>query len=183
MEPDKRAASLKRRESWADLQTKWLDRTGLAAKWLQDDPVVLDVGCGLMTLEAYLPKSTKYMPLDVVARDHRTIVLDLDQEPIPRVSCNALVMLGVLEYTSDLSMILNQLRHFPKCVLSYNHRSVNDLLWKFGLRPKRVTWRHRYSRSCFRRKISRAGLRITREQRVRVGERLYEVRPSDKMIN
>jgi len=171
-------AAFKRPESWAGLNTKWERRTRLAAEWLQDAAVVADIGCGLMALEAFLPASTRYLPMDVVPRDARTLVFDLNKDPIPAVDCDAAVFLGVLEYTDDVGLVLTQVRRFPRCLISYNHVSINDWLWKIGLRPKRVDWRNRYTKAGFRALLASAGLRIMRERRVRLGETLYEVRPA-----
>lgn len=162
---------------WDALQTKWQRRSQMAADWLQDSRIVADVGCGLMTLEPLLSSSATYIPMDLVPRDARTIVFDLNHDRIPPVSCDAMVMLGVLEYSDDLASILSQLRQFPKVLLSYNHVSINDVLWKLHLRTKRVTWRNRHTRASLRRSIAAAGLRIVRERKIRIGERLYEIVP------
>jgi hypothetical protein len=166
------------REHWAALNSKWEKRTMMAAEWLRGRRSVVDIGCGLMALETLLPKTVNYIPMDVAPRDHRTIIIDLNNEPIPMVECDAATLLGVLEYTEDPGDILRQLRGFPVSVLSYNHISLNDLLWKVGLRPKRVTWRNRLTRHAFRKLIRSSGLVILRERAVRTGERLYEIRAS-----
>jgi len=165
-------------ENWAALNTKWEGRTQLAAEWLRDERAVADIGCGLMSLERFLPASTTYIPMDVVRRDERTIVFDQNKDLIPKVDCDAAVVLGVLEYAHDISFVLEQLRQFPKILLSYNHISINDLLWKLGLRTKRVTWSNRYTRRSFAALLKSSGLRIVRQRPIRIGERLYEVRPS-----
>lgn len=160
---------------WGALQTTWERRSVMAAEWLQDARIVADAGCGLMTLEALLAPSTTYIPMDVVARDGRTIVFDFNREPIPVVTCDAMVMLGVLEYSDDVASIFSQLRQFPRVVFSYNHVSVNDVLWRLGLRTKYVTWRNRHTRASLRRLLAASHMRIVRERRIRFGERLYEV--------
>ena len=161
---------------WADLHTIWDRRTRLAAEWLRSRRAIVDIGCGLMALEAYLPRSTKYVPMDVIARDSRTIVFDINKAPIPVVDCDAAVMLGVLEYVEDITGVLSQLRAFPSSVISFNHIWLNDLLWKLKLRRKRVTWRQRHTARQFRALLTSCGLEIIRQRRIRFGERLYEVR-------
>jgi hypothetical protein len=178
MERVQEVAEIEHGQTWAALNTKWERRTQLAAEWLQGDRVVADIGCGLMTLESWLPQSATYVPMDVVRRDARTILFDLNKGRIPAVACDAAVLLGVLEYADNLAAVLEQLQQFPKILLSYNHISINDLLWKAGLRTKRVTWRNRHTRHSLRRLLGSAGLRITRERTIRIGERLYEVRPT-----
>jgi hypothetical protein len=178
MQPAQQLDEHARTKNWVDLNTRWEQRTKLAAEWLQNDCVVADIGCGLMTLEAYLPSATKYLPMDLVPRDSRTLVFDINHSPIPTVSCDVAVMLGVLEYTDNVALVLQQLQQFPRCVISYNHVSLNDFLWKIGLRRKRVNWRQRYTRANFRRLLMSSGLQVIRERKIRLGERLYEVRPA-----
>jgi hypothetical protein len=178
MEPVQQLTGSEPGESWAALNTKWERRAQLAAEWLRGERVVADIGCGLMTLEGFLPKSSTYVPMDVVRRDARTILVDLNEEKIPVVACDAAVLLGVLEYVDDLESIFAQLRLFPKTLFSYNHISFNDFLWIAGLRPKLVTWRNRHTKSSLRRLLRSSGLQIIRERLIRVGEKLYEVRPA-----
>lgn len=171
------AATVKRNAGWAGLDTKWENRSRLAAEWLQNEKIVADIGCGLMALESFLPEHTVYLPMDVVRRDERTVVVDLNREPIPQFTCDAAVMLGVLEYIDDVGAIFEQLRRFPRTLISYNHISINDFLWKMGLRKKHVDWRNRNSKASLRRLLADAGLVIVRERVIRLGEMLYEIRP------
>jgi len=163
---------------WANLSTKWDRRARMAAEWLQAETAVADIGCGLMTLEPYLARGTRYVPMDLVARDSRTLVFDLGKDRIPPVACGAAALLGVLEYIDDVPFVLEQLTRFPRSLISYNQLSPHDLLWKLHLRPKRVDWRHRYSKSTFRRLLRDSGLKIARERKVRIGETLFEVVPA-----
>ena len=72
-----------------------------------------------MALEAYLPRSTMYVPMDVVARDSGAIVFDTNKAPIPVVDGGAAAMLGVLEYVEDITGVLSQLRAFPNLLQPY----------------------------------------------------------------
>jgi hypothetical protein len=171
------APRLKRAESWAGLTTKWQKRTQLAAEWLQDSQVVADIGCGLMSLETFLPVHATYLPMDVVRRDARTVVFDLNRENIPPVTCDVAVLLGVVEYVDDLAAVFRQLHQFPKTLLSYNHVSINDVLWKAGLRKKNVDWRNRHTKRSVRQLLAGARLAIVRERAIRIGETLYDIRP------
>lgn len=177
MEMNIEATSVKPHAGWAGLDTKWENRTRLAAEWLQNEKIVADIGCGLMALESFLPEQTIYLPMDVVRRDARTVVVDLNREPIPQFTCDAVVMLGVLEYIDDVEAVFDQLRRFPKTLISYNHISVNDFLWKLGLRKKHVDWRNRNSKTSLRKLLAKAGLVIVRERSIRLGETLYEIHP------
>lgn len=48
----------------------WLPRAEMAAQWIPEGSVVLDLECGSMSLEKMLPAQCTYTPCDVVERDH-----------------------------------------------------------------------------------------------------------------
>jgi hypothetical protein len=102
------------------LAARWPERARLAAELLTDVESVLDVGCMSMVLEALLPPDVRYVPCDVVPRDDRTIVVDLNTEPPPEVDAQAVALLGVLEYIFDVEALMTTLaeRH-PIAVVSY----------------------------------------------------------------
>lgn len=89
---------------WSDtrqLEPAWEARTVMAADFIPAGARVLDIGCGAMKLERHLPFACTYQPCDVVARDARTIVADLNKAPLPAGAAEAadlVVMLGVWEY-------------------------------------------------------------------------------------
>jgi len=89
---------------WSDpkqLESSWEARSVLAADLIRAGTRVLDIGCGAMKLERYLPFGCAYQPSDVVARDERTIVADLNTQPPPDAAvenADLVVMLGVWEY-------------------------------------------------------------------------------------
>jgi hypothetical protein len=89
---------------WSDprqLEPAWEARSVMAADFIAAGTRVLDIGCGAMKLERHLPFGAKYQPSDVVARDGRTIVVDLNAQPLPIEAVKAadlVVMLGVWEY-------------------------------------------------------------------------------------
>jgi len=91
-------------ERWADparLEAMWQARSVLAADLVPAGSRVLELGCGTMTLERSLPFGCSYQPCDVVARDERTIVVDLNTDGVPEAAvavCDLVVMLGVWEY-------------------------------------------------------------------------------------
>jgi hypothetical protein len=107
-EADRRKQAISRGETdidrWADpdrLEASWQERSLLAAGLVAAGSRVLDIGCGAMTLEKHLPFGCQYRPCDVIARDARTIVVDLNRQPVPQdalASCDLVVMLGVWEY-------------------------------------------------------------------------------------
>jgi hypothetical protein len=89
---------------WSDpkqLEPAWEARAVMAADFIAAGTRILDIGCGAMKLERHLPFGAKYQPCDVVARDDRTIVVDLNTQALPVEAVKAadlVVMLGVWEY-------------------------------------------------------------------------------------
>jgi SAM-dependent methyltransferase len=102
-------------EHWADLSNfdaEWEKRSVAATDLIPAGAAVLDIGCGTMGLEGHLPPGCRYVPCDVVARDARTIVTDLNQDGLPLAavdSADMVVMLGVWEYLQDPARIFAQL--------------------------------------------------------------------------
>lgn len=132
-------------ERWTALDENegrgWSVRAATAAEWLRDSAAVVDLGCGVMTLERHLSRSTRYVPVDVVKRDDRTWVVDLNREPPPTLDAEVAVGLGLLEYIYDVPALIGSLAaHYAVAVFSYNvtdapgavpnrlaHGWVNDL--------------------------------------------------------
>lgn len=74
---------------WENLSAEesagWHRRSSEAAKLLGSASSVVDLGAGMMTLERYLSPSVNYIPVDIVRRDHRTLIVDLNREPMPNI--------------------------------------------------------------------------------------------------
>jgi hypothetical protein len=108
-------------ERWAALTdeeaTSWDERAAWAAQWLAGCRVVADLGCGSMLLERRLT-SAAYIPVDVVRRDARTIVVDLNVTPLPPLAADGYAALGLIEYLFDPSALLEAVR--GQLVVSYN---------------------------------------------------------------
>jgi len=98
----------------------WSERAAQAARLLAGLKTIVDFGCGTMTLERYLDKDVVYRPVDVVARDQRTIVCDFNTEPLPNVDADGAACLGVIEYLFDVRTFLTRLAKFyPVAAVSY----------------------------------------------------------------
>ena len=110
-------------ERWADparLEAMWQARSVLAADLVPAGARVLELGCGTMTLERHLPFGCSYQPCDVVARDERTIVVDLNTHGVPEAAlaaCDLVVMLGVWEYLFKPGEILAALARAGRPIL------------------------------------------------------------------
>ncbi|MCB8877569.1 RRP8 family class I SAM-dependent methyltransferase [Acidisoma silvae] len=111
-------------ERWLALATEeashWDARAAMAAALLADAPSVADFGCGTMGLARHLRPDQRYIPLDVTARDHRTLVCDLNAAPPPETGAVAAACLGLLEYIHDPLALLRALHgQYPVLVVSY----------------------------------------------------------------
>jgi len=100
----------------------WNARARRVAELIPPTATVLDVGCGTQHLRELVGED-RYVGLDVVARDERTIVADLNRAGIPdealaRADC--VVMLGVLEYlVRPLETLRQALAGGRRVVVSY----------------------------------------------------------------
>ncbi len=137
---------LARWSKMSNLDPAWNDRARQAADFIPSGAVVLDLGCGRMALEGYLPPGCRYIPCDVTPRDERTLLCDFNLQPVPRPpAVTHIAALGLIEYLHDWPGFLRQLREFyTPVVLSYcptdftahldrqslgwvNHLSLRDL--------------------------------------------------------
>ena len=100
---------------WSDprnLERSWEPRAIAASAHIAAGSRVLDLGCGSMHLERALPFACFYQPCDVVSRDERTIVADLNAGQFPAAAAansDVVVMLGVWEYVFDADQVFAKL--------------------------------------------------------------------------
>lgn len=109
-------------ENAENLSAIWDERARLAAGLVPRGARVLDLGCGAMALERFLPPYCDYIPCDLVARDGRTLVCDFNAQEFPDpAECDVAVALGVLEYLADAPAFLRRLHQLGRTVVvSYN---------------------------------------------------------------
>ena len=87
---------------WSELRRdfgeEWLDRATAAAAWLADASSVTDLGCGTMSLERCLRPEQRYVPVDLLPRDERTLALDLNKSPdIERLPLFQVCAVGIFD--------------------------------------------------------------------------------------
>jgi hypothetical protein len=74
-----------------------------------------------MNLAQSLRPDQTYIPVDVVARDARTLVCDLNCQAPPNTGATSAALLGLLEYLHDPGAVLRQLgSQYSVIVVSYN---------------------------------------------------------------
>lgn len=108
---------------WADLsqlEAAWEGRARFAADFIAAGTRVLDIGCGSMKLEQCLPFGCSYVPSDVIRRDDRTTILDLNEEGPPLellADIDLVCMLGVWEYLFKPKDVLASFAQARKAIL------------------------------------------------------------------
>jgi hypothetical protein len=163
-------------ERWAALGDEescpWNARAAVAAALLRDQPVVADFGCGMMHLEKHLLPEQRYLPVDVVARDSRTIVCDLNREELPTLAATAVCFLGVLEYLHDVERVVaSASRIYTVAVVSY---CPQDAPGASGNRREHG-WVNDYSSAEFEQMILGAHWTITNCDRVTSSQTIWRL--------
>ena len=112
-------------ERWSDASSfeDWEERSQIIARLVPAGAKVIEFGVGTGKLRRHLDPSCSYTPSDLVSRGPGTIVLDLNQRPLPDLrhcAFDVAVFAGVLEYIRDLRSFLEWLRlQAPGCIASY----------------------------------------------------------------
>jgi hypothetical protein len=163
----------------ADFSDRWDERASRAAAWLAEAGSVADLGCGSMSLERHLRPDQTYVPVDVEARDGRTLVLDLNRpEYLSRLpKAAACALLGVLEYCYAPEDVLDAIRGgYDQAVVTFNvltdQRNPEQRLMD--------GWVNHYTSGEVRMLFASHGFRIQRETSVDHGPRLesmFDLRP------
>ncbi len=111
-------------DRWAEpqnLKQAWSQRAATVAALVEGCATVLDLGCGNMDLERALGPGVEYIPSDLVRRDDRTHVCDLNRGEWPAVHADVATLVGVMEYVHDPAALLAGLAaRWPRIVLTYN---------------------------------------------------------------
>lgn len=152
---------------WSDIGSfseDWDRRACAVSAFIPKGMRILDVGCGRMSLEAFCPGS-HYFPADLVARDERTIVIDINRDGLPECQLNGVdlvTMLGVVEYVSDFSKILEDIAA-SRSALLFTYCAVDFFPKKSAaLRYDRDGWFNSFSISDLCRMTADAGFKIVR---------------------
>ena len=101
---------------WSDsesLEMAWDARAEFAAQFIPAGARVLDLSCGRMSVQRFLPNGCSYQGCDIVARDKSTVVCDFNAGEFPTqaaAEADIIVMLGVLEYVVDVESFFTHLR-------------------------------------------------------------------------
>jgi hypothetical protein len=171
-------------DRWSDIESlelAWDQRAEVAAGFVPAGSRVLDIGCGRMALSRFLPNGCVYQPCDLVPRDSRTIVCDLNSGQFPSgpaAQSDVIVMLGLLEYITDLDALFVHLRH-SRCdlVLSY---CVSDLTGDIDRAS--LGWINHLSLMDLAVLFDKFGFRVERSDRIDEIQFLMRLTPNDRAI-
>jgi hypothetical protein len=171
-------------DRWSDaesLELAWDQRAEVAAGFVPAGSRVLDIGCGRMALSRFLPGSCIYQPCDLVARDSKTIVCDLNAGQFPSAAAaeaDVIVMLGLLEYVADLDALFTHLR-YSKCDLVVSY-CVSDL--STDLDYTSLGWVNQLSLMDLAVLFDQFGFRVQRSDRIDELQFLMRLTPADRTI-
>jgi hypothetical protein len=160
---------------WSDprqLDPLWEARAAAAADLIGAGTRVLDIGCGAMRLEHHLPFRCHYQPMDIVARDERTVIADLNVDPLPEElveACDLVVMLGVWEYLYRPDEIFAAIAAAGKPILC----SYCDMESATGVDRRALGWVNDLSVAQFLQIAARNGYRAHLVRRVDPLQQLY----------
>lgn len=104
---------------------------------------VLDIGCGNMKLKEHLePKQIAYIPADVVQRSPECLIVDLNTDPVPRCDAECVVMIGVIEFLTDVERVLAEIAdHYERVFLTLSPlQTIYEQVWQG--KPHTITSSH-----------------------------------------
>ena len=111
------------RQKWgvpSSYNPQWAARAELAATVIADGERVLEVGVGGGAFRDLIAGRCTWLGTDLQPVLPGVQALNLECDPLPAGSWDAVVMLGVLEYIHDTPGVLAKLfRHSPKLVMTY----------------------------------------------------------------
>lgn len=170
-------------ERWSNqdaLEPAWDARAAIAAAFVPAGARVLDLGCGRMALRGLLPPDCVYRPCDLVARDHDTVVCDLNAGGFPAEAANEadiVTMLGVLEYVVDADALFANLQR-SRCdvVLSYCPTDFSAAIDRPSL-----GWISHFGLVDLAALFDRHGFRVERSERIDDLQLMIRLRPSNRV--
>jgi len=111
-------------KDWQDIEyfdDSWKDRIAYMAKFINQGSSVMDLGCGKMWLNDYIPANSKYIPVDYCIRSPQTIIANFNKNEFPLVYADVLFISGCLEYLISPDWFFEQVskKAIHRIILSY----------------------------------------------------------------
>ncbi|NTJ42916.1 hypothetical protein G6L28_09955 [Agrobacterium larrymoorei] len=154
----------------------WIDRAEIAAQLASivvsdngKEVTVADVGCGNQKLKAALSRlslNVAYQGYDLVPQSESVTKMDINTDSIAR--CDIAFVLGVLEYSGDISKPLQMLAHNAQ-YLVVSH-AVSDFRKMSASSLRRLNWKTHMSQKDFEETLRGNGFQI-RETRMTANQR------------
>lgn len=165
----------------------WNRRAKAVSNFLPEGITVLDIGCGRMALEPFCQnKGCQYIPADLVARDERTTIIDLNLGGIPSSlleNVDVVTLLGVVEYVEDFRGVLKSLRDMScACLFTYcatDFFSTSDNRQRYS----KDGWFSSYSISDICSLIKSVGFRIERFDIFDSRQCVFLILPTDSTLD
>jgi hypothetical protein len=111
------------RQRWGEsssYRSAWTERAKVAAHFIRDGSRVLEIGTGAGSLRDLIEHRCHYTGSDLEPIDQRTLVFDLDNDPMPCGSWDVIVLLSVLEYLYHPAEALRKISNTAsQLVMSY----------------------------------------------------------------
>jgi hypothetical protein len=143
------------------LDPNWDRRAEFALAPIAKGLAVVDIGCGLQAVRRISQAST-YLGIDVVARDPKTHVIDLNTEQLPTTVLHGhelVTAFGLIEYLEDPQQLLQSISDAGlSLVLSYKVLRNGDTVDR-----RSQGWINDYSANEIKNAVEAAGLTIVHE--------------------
>lgn len=114
---------LKKKKKWKDIEyfdPIWKERISQMVKYIPSYSIVLDLGCGEMWTEQFLPNGCTYYAVDYKKRGEKSIVCDFNNHEFPKIKVDLCFVSGCLEYIEDYNWFINEISKVAEsCVISY----------------------------------------------------------------
>jgi hypothetical protein len=150
-------------QRWKDssqLRPAWEPRAKAAARFIQPGKKVMDLGCGNMAIERYLPVDCGYIPVDLVSRDSRTVVCNFNRGEFPeKGDAQLIICLGLLEYMVDIESFIERLSTYElPVILSYAPTDLTEHIDR-----QSAGWLNHLDANTLRNMIAHCGFKIQSE--------------------
>jgi hypothetical protein len=173
------------RSRWQDpkeLLAEWDERTRLIAELVPPDCRLIEFGAGRRQPPRFLPPGCRYTPSDFIDRGPGTLVVDLNQRPLPdlrHVGADTAVFGGVFEYVDDLESLITWLGgQFSRCIASYECSGTRRLEPRRDAESRQrmsIGWVNTFHEEELIELFARAGLNV-------VHTRVWHTREGDEPI-
>jgi len=145
---------------WKTDPRAWDDRIGLLLHHVSENSDIMDLGCGLMTMENLLPVGCKYHPVDFIKRDERTIIADLNANQYPYVKTDYIICSGLIEYVKDVPKLFKELAKLSDRIhFSYAIKRTGE---SARSRKKVNGWLNSYSEKQIKTIVQKSGFRVAK---------------------